>query len=244
MATNDLNADGDLDYCFTDVGTPQCMLSTDGLWAEGAASLGLVAAQTEAEVLSGWALLQGDLNNDGFVDTFQSSGSPILANADGSGPAPELLVPFGDSYDLLWDGAGGRFSPLNFAGADSGSTHHYGAVEADFDGDGGLELVVGGYDQSPIRYAGGCTVGGWIEIDLEASGALAVGARVRVEAGDKWWLHEVSALSGPGQTPLRVHVGLGDVEQVDRLTVVWRDGSQSSGEDIPIRRMVKVRPPG
>ena len=74
----DLNGDGTLDYCATDVGPPRCFLSLEsGGWYEGAVSeLGLMPDEPVYETAPtiGWSIDFRDLNNDGWLDVLHASG--------------------------------------------------------------------------------------------------------------------------------------------------------------------------
>ena len=96
----DLNADGQLDYCITDVGRPLCLVSQgDGLYAEGGASLGVypdgVGGAGAFLSTVGWSLDFADLDNDGWMDLMTHE---IVHWDVGSSSDPsEILHNLGDS---------------------------------------------------------------------------------------------------------------------------------------------------
>jgi len=101
----------------------------------------------------------------------------------------------------------------------------------DLDGDGGLDLVV-------MRTADSARVfrnvaprrGHWLSIrvvDPQSGGRDAYGAEVTVTAGPKRWKRWVN----PGYSYLcsndpQAHFGLGPVESVDSMIVVWPCGTE------------------
>jgi hypothetical protein len=70
----------------------------------------------------------------------------------------------------------------------------------------------------------GATGRQWLEVELigRDSNRDAVGARVVVTSGGRRLVREVVAGDGyASQSMLRLHFGLGDTAEVDRLTVRW-----------------------
>jgi len=91
----------------------------------------------------------------------------------------------------------------------------------------------------------------WLSVELEgAAGTLpegtnrdAVGARVILEAGGQKQLRELALGDGySSQNSLRLHFGLGEIQQVDSLTVFWpRSGKEQRFTAVPVNQIVKVR---
>jgi enediyne biosynthesis protein E4 len=103
-----------------------------------------------------------------------------------------------------------------------------GLVVGDVDGDGALDLLVtqvGGparlfHNVAPKR-------GHWLRVRALEKVARrdAIGAEVRVHCGSKQWVRLIQ----PGHSYLcsndpQAHFGLGDVDHVDKITVLWADG--------------------
>ncbi|MBM4366578.1 MAG: CRTAC1 family protein [Deltaproteobacteria bacterium] len=235
--TADLNDDGLPDYCITDTRRPACFFSDGaGGFYEGAANLALYQAspETQNRDISGWALHFADFDNDGLPDAFQASGAPVRFG--------EELYMFPDQYDVLWEGRDdGSFFDVGTGNVVASVHEHYGASPVDLDGDGALELLVGGLDEPLHVYQNRCTSGRWVEIDV-AGPHSGLGARVTVWAGDRVHRREIAALAGPGQAPARVHVGLGDVDTVD-IEVTWPGGASAKYTSVPTRRVVTITPP-
>lgn len=91
MDTADLNGDGTVDWCFSDVGPSRCFLSDSEGWYQ--AQSGLEPTHPTGRFgTTGWSLSLADLNNDGFVELLQASGqnSPS-ANDPGEGQISRIF---------------------------------------------------------------------------------------------------------------------------------------------------------
>ncbi|MBN95199.1 MAG: hypothetical protein CL928_14200 [Deltaproteobacteria bacterium] len=234
----DLNQDGVLDYCITDVGRPKCLLSdSSGLWFEAGLALGILP---EVEVgfdgTIGWGLNLADLDNDGFLELVQASGPDQGAVLEG-----QLEYP-----DLLWHGQpDGTFVDVSALVGFDDLAVNYGMVTADFNGDGYLDLLVTGPQHRPSLYMNQCGAEAWLLVELEglAGNTEAMGAWVEVVVGATTRIREVYNLRTQSQTPSRVHFGLGDVDTVDLLRVRWPDGTVTERANVDTRRVIVASHP-
>lgn len=240
VAVTDLNDDGFMDFCGSDVGAPLCMQSLpDGTYVEVGQALGIEPAERFDEQWStlGWAMRFADLDADGETELLQASGY------DRESWFRDLV----GWPDLLWsrDQAGGGFTDVSAAAGFDLAEDHYGIAEADFDGDGWLDVATAGPLAPPRLFLNSCGAGGWLDVELLGAtiNASALGARVEVEAGGRVWKREVLGPKGSGQSPSRAHVGVGDFDAVDRLTIRWPDGQVTEATDLPTRRTVVARHP-
>ena len=232
----DLNGDGALDYCVTDTTPPKCWLSDGaGRYYEGALALGLVPADPADETYGtvGWSFDLVDLDNDAALDAVQASGPCTNQIRDG------VQVPYAD---LLWHGtAEGTFVDVSEAVGFADTSDNYSMVTADFDGDGAWEIVVGGPGAPPTFYQNRCTVGAWLDILLVGApgNAPAFGARVEVDVGGVTQIREQYGLRSPASGPREMHFGLGNVDVVDAIRVLWPDGERSEvGQTAARQRLV------
>ena len=143
-----------------------------------------------------------DFNNDGRVDLAITAVYP------------------GRPTDFLWGRGDGRFVDARY-GSGIETYNGWGAAIADVDNDGDPDL---GLDRLYINSGG--DGGHWLQvraIGLLGNGGVnraALGAMVRVEGGGRSFLRQVSGANGQGgQDALTLHFGLGDVSEIDRITV-------------------------
>jgi hypothetical protein len=236
LATRDLNGDGLPDYCMTDLGPLRCLLSDGGRWAEGGASLGLEPDWEGPLML--WSVEMEDLDNDGRPEAFAAGGWP--------GPSATGPQDLRQQKDVLWWANEDGYEDVSAALGFDDRAEHYGLAAGDVDGDGALDIVIVGSEGTPKLWMNRCSAGGWLEIDLVGppGNGKGYGARVEVTTGDRIEPREVMGPRAYGQSPARLHYGLGDVDVVDSLRVTWPDGTVQDAFDVAPRRIVTVRHPG
>jgi hypothetical protein len=86
----------------------------------------------------------------------------------------------------------------------------------------------------------------WLDLELEgtASNRSAIGARVDVTFGGRTQRQDVLAASGfSAQNQRRIHVGLGAVTAVDRVTIRWPSGRLQVIEKPAIDQLHRVKEP-
>ena len=87
--------------------------------------------------------------------------------------------------------------------------------------------------------------GGWLLLDVrDVAGAPALGATVRVELGNRV-LTRIVRSDGSYMTARdpRVHVGVGDLEEVPALEIEWPDGRSRRMESVQVDRVIRIDPP-
>jgi len=241
----DLNADGFLDYCISDVGPPKCLLSDgNGGFYESGVALGLVVDEpvTEPEPFAaefttiGWSIDFVDLDNDGILDVVQASGPDPGAHSRGV-----LNFP-----DVVWHGlASGQFEDLSAEIGFGDIANHIGMATADFDGDGFMDITVAGPMESPKLFMNQCGDGAWTRVILHGAkeNTMALGALVTAYVDGVPLPREVHGLRAQAQGPAQVHFGLGDTDTLDKLEVRWPDGQVSVATNVATRRTVTVTHP-
>ncbi|MXY66777.1 MAG: hypothetical protein F4206_09870 [Gammaproteobacteria bacterium] len=238
-AVGDYDRDGDMDWFVTSIHDP------DGRSGEGPTGNRLYRNRgdgrfedaTDAAGVReggwGWGACFADFDNDGHVDLFHTNGYGVTrAEADGYGLEEEYVGRDG-KYSAFLDDP----SRLFMANGDSSFTERSselgvrhtgqgrGAVCADYDGDGRVDILIANHNAAPTVYRNVLgTDNRWLAIDLEGwhSNPLAVGARVTVHTGRGRQVQEVR-LGGAylSQAPTTLHFGLGRNTEVRAIEVRW-----------------------
>ncbi|MDH3626418.1 MAG: CRTAC1 family protein [Acidobacteriota bacterium] len=184
-----------------------------------------------------WGAKWFDYDNDGALDLVIAAGHTY--------PAIDDLPQVGTTYhqqNMLYRNRGdGAFDEIAGQAGDGmalvmGSR---GIAVADIDEDGDLDMVVTNIDDMPtlLINEGGNQAGHWLRIRLQGGDAnrAGIGARVELESGGRRWVREMnpfgSYLSGSEAV---IHVGVGDVTSVERLTVHWPSGHVDTHEAVAV----------
>jgi len=230
----DVDGDGRLDVFFSGIGAPDLHAATGDGFVDVTEALGAVATPSEDRATS-WGVVAEDLDGDGKPDFAFSFGQVLMD--EGYGPRDAYTHTWGadpaEQRDLLlqndWkDGRFGDASPrTDFRDHRIGRT----VVSGDLDRDGRPDLVTAGYvnapGQDPYLQVWN-TGGGWgpgVTVRLE--GVSPVGARLVATLGTetltRWFSPSLRASSGPPE----LFVGLREHDEVDALTLIWSDGTET-----------------
>jgi enediyne biosynthesis protein E4 len=232
-ALGDVDGDGLIDVLVTDLKHGALYRNIgNGLFEDITARSGVAAAFTGK---GGWAATLFDYDNDGDLDIFSANG------------AAEVLA---EQYPLLLKNDGtGHFTG---AAAEGGAYFQQkrsgrGAAVWDYDDDGDLDLIVSHVDlkATAALLRNECRNGNhWLGISLlSRNGSPAwPGAKISVTTGETTQV----LVNQPGNSYLsfsdpRVHIGLGDAAQIDRLEIVWPDGGKEVFENIGVDKYLEIR---
>ena len=239
IAEGEIDADGYPEYALTSMGDTKLQkLDPDeagkgeapvyrDIAGERAATAHIPYTGGDLKPSTGWHSEFADFNNDGLLDLFIAKGN-IEAMPD--------FAAF-DPSNLLLQQWNGKFAE---AGAESGIAQNRksrGALIADFNLDGKLDLLVINRAQpaSLFRNLGARTdgapieMGNWIEIKLAQPNPNrnAVGARIAVKTGTRTMTRMVQVGGGHASGHVGfIHVGLGTAERAE-IRVQWPDGEWS-----------------
>jgi len=189
----------------------------------------------------GWSVELLDFDHDGHLDLASVAGPTPPRAPDSSWYCPCTFQP-----DALWQGnPDGTFTERTHDVGFGDLTAHYGMAAADFDGNGARDLIIVPDAGRPKLWMNRCAAGAWVEIELVGppENAEGYGARVEVTASNRRQVRELYNLRSVGQSPSRLHFGLGEAQHIDTLSVRWPDGTITEAEDTPVRRRVTVLHP-
>jgi enediyne biosynthesis protein E4 len=167
-----------------------------------------------------WASALFDYDNDGDPDLFSANGN-----------GEELIL----QYPLLMENDGkGHFTNTGFYDSPYFKEKRSGRAAAtwDYDNDGDLDIIVSHVDlkANAVLLRNDCNNDNhWLGLTLEGKNgpAAAIGATVVILQGEKravyinQWTTTYLSNSDP-----RLHIGLGSNPEIDRLEILWSDGSR------------------
>src|SRR6266699_1358039 len=210
-----------------------------------------------------WAPLFADFDNDGRKDLFVTTGIydrpndlDYIAWLDSAPPGVDLpaarliaKMPHVPMPNHLFRN-NGDLTFTDMAGAWGLATPGFsnGAVYADLDNDGALDLVVNRLNAPAAVYRNRArdlhSAGHhYLTVTLRGSGAntAGIGAKVMITAGGSHQLVEVMPTRGfESAVDPRPHFGLGTASHVDSLTVLWPDRRVQVLTNVPVDQTVTL----
>ena len=124
-----------------------------------------------------------------------------------------------------------------------------GAAYADIDADGDLDVLLTQTGGRPLLLRNEQTLNHhWLRLVLRGNGTTsnrdAIGARVELSVGaTRQYRQVMPTRSYLAQVELPVTFGLGTADRIDRLTVIWPDGTIQDLTDVAVDRPVIVEQP-
>lgn len=263
----DVNGDGRPDVFVTNIYLPEVLRQTsdefsgrmeghnlllnrgDGAFEDAAKSYGVLRGGW------GWAAALADFDNDGNRELFHTTKrihlSPIVQSK---------IVQEGLTVDLFYERNPSIKYPQYYERTDDGflampaasmgfkNASGTGVARTDFDRDGDLDLAVAQVDGQFYLYENALAGNGthWIQIDVRGDERIPVtGAEVTVTVNGQPKHRLVNSRADHlSQDSRTVHVGVGNTTQVDRIRVVWPDGSETILEDVAVDQRIVISPNG
>lgn len=182
-----------------------------------------------------------DFDNDGDRDFFVACGH-LHDNVDHFDSSTSY-----EARNMLFENLGnGKFSDISDQCGDGMKVKlsSRGAGFDDLDNDGDVDVVILNSRRAPTLLRNESRPGNhWLEIQLRGtkSNRDGVGARVEVSAGDLVQVGEVHSGRGyQGHFGSRLHFGLGQRRQVDRIRVRWIGGGVDVLENVAVDRIITI----
>lgn len=197
-----------------------------------------VDRESDCPQATSWSAVAFDFDHDGDEDLFVSNGAVMDPRLREASVQPDvLLMNLGDGTFVDSSVCSG----LNFPGDGRG------AAAGDMDGDGDLDLVVADANYLSVAavrvYRNDAPEGRWLKVRLRGTSSTpdGLGARVRVRAGGREQLREISGRAGfASAAPPMAHFGLGDAQVIDTIEVEWPSGIVDRLTDEPTNRLLSI----
>ena len=205
-----------------------------------------------------WAPLVADFNNDGLKDIIVTNGFPkdvtdqdfvdYKANAARYASKEMMLsmIPeiqskncaFLNNGDLTFENMTDKwgFDDVSFSN---------GAAYSDLDNDGDLDVVINNIDSAPFIYQNNNTntENSYIRIVLKGSppNVQAIGTKVMIHLENELLTYVHSPFRGYLSTHSNaIHVGLGTSLHIDKLEVVWPDGTLTTLHEVKVNAELEI----
>lgn len=229
----DFNGDGRLDLFVSD--DSYCSLyrnEGNGIFTDIANPSGI---STQAAQFVGWSSSFLDFDHDGDVDIFKTNGA--------------LKHLYGQEDQLFENDGNEKFTDISL---ELGEYFHKeyvgrGACIGDYDNDGDLDIfIVNLNDQCRFLRNNKGNEKNWITLSLQGSKSNrdAIGARIKVTAGGKTQSSQKRSTSGYlSQNDPRIHFGLADAAQVEKIEVIWPSGKAQLIENVQANQILDITEP-
>lgn len=248
VAMGDVDGDGLFDLYVTHLTEENNRLwrqGPRGLFQDRTTQIGLVQSCWHG---TGFGTVLGDFNLDGALDLAVVNGRVSKAARGANDTLGSHWSRYAERNQLFTNDGAGHFRDISSSNPALCGTANIarGLTYGDLNNDGKLDLLMTTI-AGPARlyYNKVSTEGHWLRvsaIDPAHGGRHAIGAEVRVRSGKHVWVRWINpATSFLCSNDPRAHFGLGSVESVDEITVLWPDGRQEKFPGGKVDRPITLR---
>jgi hypothetical protein len=190
----------------------------------------------------GWGCGFLDIDNSGRKDLLLVNGH-VFPEVDRLG----IDVHYKDRAILYRNTGSGKFIDISESAGPGILEKHSarGAAFGDYDNDGAVEILINNQNEPPsLLKQSTKPAGNWVLVKLEGvkSNRSAIGARVRLTAGERTQVDEVrSGGSYLSQNDLRLHFGVGTARRISRVEIDWPSGAHQVETDLEVNRVLTIR---
>lgn len=214
-----------------------------------------------------WAPIVADYDNDGWKDIFVTNGytrdytdmdflkymNDYLQNNNKEIRRQNVLdlvykMPASDVKNYMFKNEDGlNFKNLSFDWGFDSVSNSNGAVYADLDNDGALDLVINNINRPAFIYHNQATQkikNNYLQVKLEGAGlnTQGLGAKVNIYCRAKaQYLEQMPARGYQSSVSPILHFGLGQDDAIDSLTVIWLSGKMQILTNIKANQLITLK---
>lgn len=242
IAEGDYNRDGYMDYYVSNLG--RNILHTggpDNVYTDNATPAGVENTLATEGFATSWGIAFVDLNHDGYDE---------LAVSNGDIPAARFIAnDLEDPNKLYLNNGDGTFDDISATIGFDNTQRGRGLAVGDLDNDGDQDIVVAIVAENDdsgrlLLYENQLDNDDqWLKVMLKGIHINwdGFGAKVLLYEEGEFWTRELNGGSShASQHSSVLHFGLGSVEQLDSVVVIWPGGKRQSIVDVNANGLIKI----